>query len=76
MNPYQKAARLLLWLVAMGMILIGGLLAAIELLNHRVKGMDISAPKLALNSLIFVAGIVLFAVAGKIAVWFAEKIDS
>jgi len=60
MNPYQKGAQFLFRLAATGMLLIGGMMIGLELLNHRAHGAEISAVKVALYSLILIAGAVLF----------------
>ena len=67
MNPIQKGVRMLLRLVAASMMLISGMLVGLEFLNHRAKGVDISYVKVALNALVVIAGVVLFAASSNIA---------
>ena len=67
MNSLQKGVRMLLRLVAFSMMLISGMLAGLEFLNHRAKGVDISFVKVAVNVIVFIAGIVLFAASSKLA---------
>lgn len=67
MNPYQKGAQLLIRLVAAGMILIGGMLAGLEFLNHRARHVDLDIPKITLHSLVVLAGVALLVISRKLA---------
>ena len=67
MNPYQKAACSLIRLVAAGLMVIGIMLGGLEFLNHRAKGVEISFLKIIFDSVMFIAGAVLFAVSNKLA---------
>jgi hypothetical protein len=67
MNPYQKGATLLFRLVAAGLIVIGGLLAVLEFLNYRARGIDLNLLELAFDALLLVGGVVLFALSSKLA---------
>lgn len=67
MNPYKKGATLLLRLAASGLILIGGLLAGLEFLNHRARGTDPNLLKVAGYALMLVAGAVLFTLSSRLA---------
>jgi hypothetical protein len=67
MNSYQKAACSLIRLVAAGLIVIGMMLGGLEILNHRAKGVEISYLKITFDSVMFIAGVGLFAVSNKLA---------
>ena len=67
MNPYKKGATLLLRLAASGLIVIGGLLTGLEFLSHRARGIDVNLLKVAFYALMFVAGVVLFALSSSLA---------
>lgn len=70
MNPYGKVLRSLLRFVALGMVVISGMLAGLEWLRHRVPDADFSSARLAAFVLVFIAGAVLFAVSGRLAARF------
>ena len=69
-DPIQKAAQLLLRLVAAGLILIGGLMAALEVLAHRAKQTEVNFLQVAAFGLLFLAGVLLFAASRKLAARF------
>lgn len=75
MNPYFKAVCSVLRLVAAGLLVVGALLAGLEFLNHRAKGVDLNLLKIAVNALVFLAGVVLFALAGKLAAHLTGETD-
>jgi hypothetical protein len=74
-NPYDKAARLIIGLTASGLILIGGLDVVLEFLRWHVKGGDLDVVKVVINSLVFLGGVVLLALIGRLAAWLADYFD-
>ena len=60
MNPYLKGTQFLFRLVAIGIMLIGGMMVGLEFLNLRAHGTHVSAVRVVLYSLSFIAGGVLF----------------
>jgi hypothetical protein len=81
MNPYAKAARFLLRLIATGLILIAGLNVGIELVGHRPPGglgerhFAISTARVVVNSLGFLAGVILFALSSRLAARLTSRLD-
>ena len=75
MNPYAKGARLLLRVIAAGLILIGGLDVAAEFLRHRAQHVEVSLGKAILNSFVCLAGVILLFASGKLADKIAERLD-
>ncbi|MFM2294665.1 MAG: hypothetical protein RLZZ350_1078 [Verrucomicrobiota bacterium] len=75
MNPFAKAARLLLRLVAVGLILICGLNVTLELLRHRAQHVEINRLKIILNAQLFFDGILLLIFSGKLADKLAQRLD-
>lgn len=82
MNPYARAARFLLRIIALSLILIGGLYVAIELSRplfafHELgeRHIEINKIVVALNALIFLAGVLLFLFSGKLANKIAQRLD-
>lgn len=71
MNPYKKAARFVLRVIAFGLLLIGGLNVTIELFRRH----EMNLAAVVLNSLAFLAGAVLFLCSGKLADTIAERLD-
>lgn len=67
MNPYKKAAQFLIRLVAASLIIVGGMLAGLEFLNHCAKHVDVNLLKIAMDSFVFIAGVILFAVSSRLA---------
>ena len=67
MNPYQTGAKLLLRVMALGMIIVGGLNATLELLRERAQSGTHSLPQLILGTLGLLAGVILFLASAKIA---------
>jgi len=74
-NPYDKAARLVIRLSASGLVLIGGLDLVLEFLRHRFQGTDLHVGTIVVNSLVFLAGVVLFALTGRLAARLADYFD-
>jgi hypothetical protein len=74
-NPYRQAARLVLWLTSAGLILIGGLDVALEFLRQHVKGGALDLPKIILNALVFLAGVALLLLTGRLAQKLADYFD-
>jgi hypothetical protein len=74
-NPYDKAARLIIALTASGLILIGGLDVVLEFLRWHIKGGDLDVLKVVINSLVFLAGVVLLALIGRLAARLADYFD-
>jgi uncharacterized protein YhhL (DUF1145 family) len=78
MNPFAKAARLLLRLVAVGVILVCGLLILVELLpllRHHDSPVVLNRFKIILNTVLFVDGILLLIFSGKLADKIASRMD-
>ena len=75
MNPYAKAARLLLRLVAVGLILVCGLNLALEFIRHRAQHAEVNQLKLIINAVLFVDGVVLLLFSGKLADKIARRMD-
>lgn len=69
-DPIQKAAQLLLRLVAAGLILVGGLMTALEFLAHRAKQTELHPLKVAAFGLLFLAGVLLCAASRRLAARF------
>ncbi len=67
MNPYQKGAQLLIRLVAAGLVLIGGMLAGLEYLNHRARHVELNVFKVAGDAVMFFAGVVLLIASSRLA---------
>jgi TRAP-type C4-dicarboxylate transport system permease small subunit len=66
-DPYQKAAQLLLRLVAAGAMLVGGMMVALEFLAHRARQTEMPSLKVAAFALLLLAGVMLFAVSRNLA---------
>lgn len=75
MNPYAKAARLLLRLVAAGLVLIAALDIAAEYFRQRAKNIPPSTSGIIMNALLALAGVILFFASGKLADKIAERLD-
>lgn len=75
MNPYQKGAKLLLRVMALGMIIVGGMNVALELLRYRAHPGALSLPQIVLGSIGFLAGVILFLASGKIAARWTQDFD-
>lgn len=75
MNPYAKGARLLLRLIAVGLVSIGGLNVWIEFLRHNRQHVELDLTKVILNSLLCLAGLVLLLTSGKLADKIAQRLD-
>jgi O-antigen/teichoic acid export membrane protein len=75
MNPYQKGAKLLLRVMALGMIIVGGMNVALELLRQRAHPGAFSLPQIVLGSIGFLAGVILFAASAKIAARWTQDFD-
>ena len=78
MNPFAKAARLLLRLVAVGLILVCGLLLLVELLpllRHHDSPVVLNRFKIILIAVLFVDGVVLLFFSGKLADKIARRMD-
>lgn len=71
MNPYKKAARFVLRVIAFGLLLIGGLNVTIELCRRH----EMNLAAVVLNSLAFLAGAVLFLFSGKLADKIADRLE-
>ncbi len=71
MNPYKKAARFVLRVIAFGLLLIGGLNVTIELFRRH----EMNLAAVVLNSLAFLAGAVLFLFSGKLADKIADRLE-
>ena len=71
MNPYKKAARFVLRVIAFGLLLIGGLNVTIELFRRH----EMNLAAVVLNSLVFLAGAVLFLFSGKLADKIADRLE-
>lgn len=71
MNPYKKAARFVLRVIAFGLFLIGGLNVTIELCRRH----EMNLAAVVLNSLAFFAGAVLFLFSGKLADKIADRLE-
>lgn len=71
MNPYKKAARFVLRVIAFGLLLIGGLNVTIELFRRH----DMNLAAVVLNSFAFLAGAVLFLFSGKLADKIADRLE-
>jgi hypothetical protein len=68
MNTYQKGATLLFRLVAVGFMVVGGMLTGLELLSRRAQWQpELDRPKVAFYLLLLVAGLVLFSFSSKLA---------
>lgn len=67
MDPNQKIAQLLLRLVAAGLILIGGMLLGLELLDHRLRQAELSAFKVGLHAVLLLGGLILLAASARLA---------
>lgn len=76
MNPYGKVLRSLFRFLALGMVVISGMLAGLEWLRHRVPDADFSSVRLAVYVLVFIAGAVLLAVSGRLAARFTTDVVS
>lgn len=66
MNPYLRAVRSLIRLIALGIIIVGALLGILEVIGQRNKGLETDRLKIFGYALLLLAGIVLFGVAGKL----------
>jgi hypothetical protein len=78
MNPFAQAARLLLRLVAVGLMLVCGLLLLVELLpllRHHDSPVVLNWFKIILNALAALAGVVLLFTSGKLADQLARRVD-
>ena len=60
-------------MVAASMIVISGMLAGLEFLNHRAKGVDISYLKVAVNVLVIIGGIILLAASSNLAAQLTDE---
>ena len=76
MNPYTKGARLLLGLIAAGLILIGGLLGLLEIVNHRTHEVPVNYLKVAFHGLLLLAGLILLAGSSKLAARLTDTDDA
>jgi len=76
MDPIQKAAQLLLRLIATGLILISGLLIGLEFLAHRAKHTELNLIKIAALALLCLAGIGLLAASRRLAARLAGETDA
>jgi hypothetical protein len=75
MDPNQKIAQLLLRLVATGLILIGGLVLGLELLEHRLRQVELSWVKVGFHAVLVLAGLILLALSARLAARFAGGDD-
>lgn len=75
MNPYQKGAKLLLQVMALGLIIVGGLFGAIELLGQRANSRALQLVPVIMGSAGFLAGVVLFLASAKIAARWTQDFD-
>ncbi len=75
MNPYAKGARLLLRLIAVGLVSIGGLNVWLEYLRHRNQHVEIDTTKVIPNSIACLAGMILLFSSGKIAARITRYFD-
>lgn len=73
MNLYQKGAQLLIRLVAAGLVLIGGMLAGLEFLNHRARHVELNVFKVAGYAAMFFAGAALLGASSKLAARLTEE---
>lgn len=71
MNPYKKAARFVIRVIAFGLLLIGGLNVTIEFFRRH----DLNPAAIILNSLAFLGGAVLFLCSGKLADKIADRLE-
>ena len=67
MNPYVKGAAMLVRLVALGLIILGGLNTWLEFMRERFGKGEVSPGRCALYGLLGLAGLVLLARSGAIA---------
>jgi hypothetical protein len=74
-NPFNKAARLILGLIASGLVLIGGLDIVTEVLRWHIKGGGLGIFKIAINSLVILAGLGILATMGRLAEKLADYFD-
>jgi hypothetical protein len=67
MSPVKRAARLMIWMIAAGLIVIGGLNVSLEFLNRRLHHTELNLGRCLFWSLPVVVGFVLLATASAIA---------
>ena len=67
MNPYAKGAAMLLRLVAMAMIVVGGLNAMLEFARERMGKGEVSVGRCILYGLLGLAGLILLSGSGALA---------
>lgn len=71
MNPYKKAARFVIRVIAFGLLLIGGLNVTIEFFRRH----DLNLATIVLNSLAFLAGAGLFCFSNRLADKIADRLE-
>jgi hypothetical protein len=67
MNPYQKGAAMVLRLVALAMVILGGLNVLLEVTRERMGKGEISAGRCVLYGLLALAGFILIFASGALA---------
>ena len=67
MSPYCQAIRSVIRLVAAGMIVVGGLLALLEWLEHRAGGAAVDHRKLMVGCLLLAAAVALLGTGSRLA---------
>ena len=75
MNPLKRAARLVLWMIAAGLILIGGLNLSLEFIKHHLHQTEISLWRCAAWAVPVLLGAFLFSRSSALASHLTEDYD-
>ena len=75
MNPYRKGATLVLRLLALGIVVVGGLNVLLEFTRQRLGKGDVSTVRCVLYGLLCLAGFVLLFLSGALAKRLTEDFD-